>query len=205
MTRVVIHHMENSRSKRIVWLMEEIGAPYELRRYRRGPDLLAQADYRALHPFAHAPIVTDGDLVMIESGAIVEYILAHYGPGRLAPAPGCIEHARYLQWLHFAEGSAMANLTAEWIASKIAATATVPVLRVFAARNEEMMRYLDAELAQRPYLAGNGFTAADIMFEFPLEYWQHRMRRSLDQYPTIANYLRRITSRPAYAKASVVA
>jgi glutathione S-transferase len=192
-----IHHMERSRSKRIVWLMEELGVPYRLERYRRGPDLLAQSDYRALHPFAHAPVVTDGDLVLIESGAIVELLLERYGAGRLAPLPGTFERARYLQWLHFAEGSAMANQTAERIAA-----GGSPARQIFTTRNEEMLRYLDAELSTRPYLAGADFTAADIMMEFPLAYGERVLGRSLVPYPNVVAFHRRIASRPAFARAT---
>ncbi len=198
---ITIHHLENSRSQRIVWLLEELDEPYELKRYRRGPDLLAQADYRALHPFAHAPVVTDGDLTLVESGAIVEWLLARYGAGRLVPTPGSVEHARYLQWLHIAEGTAMANLTAEWIAERISGADDSPLRRVFAARNDEMLRYLDAELSSRPYLAGAGFTAADIMLDYPLVYGERRVGRRLEAYPNIAAFRGRLTSRPAYQRA----
>ncbi len=117
---ITLHHLNNSRSQRILWLMEELGLPYEIQRYQRDPKtMLAPPSLRAVHPLGKSPVITDGELTLAESGAIIDYLVGRYGAGRLAPAAGTPEHLRYTYWLHYAEGSAMPPLLLKLVFDKI--------------------------------------------------------------------------------------
>jgi glutathione S-transferase len=214
MAAITVHHLNNSRSQRVLWLLEELGQDYEVKRYERDPETMrAPAELREIHPLGKSPIVTDGDLVLAETGAIVEYLVDKYGGGKLAPAPGTPERLRYTYWLHYAEGSAMSPLLlklifgrmetapapffirpiARAIARKVQATVVDPQLKLH-------LDYLEGELAKAPWFVGDDFTAADIMMSFPLE--GAASRAGLDaSRPKLMDFLERIHARPAYKQA----
>lgn len=211
---IVVHHLNNSRSQRVLWLLEELGLEYEVRRYERDPrTMMAPSALKQVHPLGKSPVITDGPLTLAESGAIIEYLVSRYGAGRLAPPAGTLEYTRYIYWLHYAEGSVMPPLLMRLvfnriangpvpffikpIARKIAATAdrtiVAPQLKVH-------LDYLEGELGNSDWFAGREFTAADIQVSFPLE--AARSRAGLDaSRPRLMNFLDRIHARPAYLKA----
>jgi glutathione S-transferase len=197
---IVIHHLAISQSDRIAWLCEELGVPYEIKHYAREPRTnLAPADYRALTPFGAAPVITDGDLVLGESAAIVEYIIATHGVGRLTVGPGAANYTDYLFWFHFANGSLMPSAMMDMIAHLFAAKmGPLPDLR---ARLDRAYEQLEARLGQVSYLAGDEFTAADILSVFPLTTMRMFAPRDLAPYPSIRAYLARIGERPAFQRA----
>ncbi|GLT00959.1 glutathione S-transferase [Sphingobium jiangsuense] len=198
---VTVHHLSVSQSDRIVWLCEELELPYELKIYPRDPDTnLAPADYRALHPFGTAPVITDGDLVLGESGAIIEYLCAKAG-GRLAVGPGAPNYPDYLFWLHFANGSLMPALMVDVLASMLGAEAEGGMAAMLRERTDRAYAMLEDRLGKAPYLAGEEFTAADIITLFPLTTMRQFMQRDLAPYPHIRAYLHRIGERPAYRRA----
>jgi glutathione S-transferase len=211
---ITVHHLENSRSQRVLWLLEELGLPYEVRRYARDPKtLLAPPELARVHPLGKSPVISDGDTTVAESGAIVEYLVDAHGDGRLKPAAGTPEQRRYTYWLHFAEGSAMPPLLMKLVFDKVR-SAKVPffvrpvvkgvadqVTRAFIAPNlERQFAFMESELAGRPWFAGASFSAADIQMSFPLEAAQ--ARGGLDtRYPRLTDWLARIHDRPAYQRA----
>jgi glutathione S-transferase len=170
---IIVHHLNNSRSQRIVWLLEDLGV-----RYQRDPEtMLAPAALRAVHPLGKSPVITDGNVTVAESGAIIEYLVGQYGQGRLVPPPGTPERLRYTYWLHFAEGSAMPPLLMKLVFDR-----------------------LESELADRDWFAGPEFTAADVQMSFPIEVAQ--ARGGLDaSRPRLMEFLRRIHARPCYRAA----
>lgn len=163
---LTVHHLGVSASERIVWLCEELEIPYELVRYDREPAGGAPAEYKALHPSGTAPVVTDGDITLAESGAVIDYIIAKYGQGRLALGPESPDFADYLFWLHYANGSFVPAVVNRIILSRVAGAADNPVAKAMGAREERAYAAIAARLAQAPYFAGNAFTAADIMMFF---------------------------------------
>lgn len=211
---LTVHHLENSRSQRILWLLEELELDYEIRRYRRDPlTKLAPPELRAVHPLGKSPVLTDGDTTVAESGAILEYVLERYGKGRLVPEAGTPERLRYTYWLHFAEGSAMPPLLMKLVFDKIESAPMPffikPVARAIS-RNvkglliepnlQRHLDYMEAELAAAEWFAGAPFTAADIQMSFPLE--ASRSRAGLDaSRPRLMRFLERIHARPAYRRA----
>ncbi len=211
---IVLHHLNNSRSQRVLWLLEELGLDYEIRRYQRDPKtMLAPESLRAVHPLGKAPIITDGSLTLAESGAILEYLVDRYGGGRLAPAVGTPERLRYTYWLHYAEGSAMPPLLLKLVFDRVE-TAPMPffakpIARAIAGRAKTSfiepqlalhLAYLEAELGKHRWFAGNEFTAADIQMSFPLE--AAEARAGLDaSRPKLTAFLDRIRARPAYRRA----
>jgi len=211
---VTVHHLNNSRSQRVLWLLEELGVPYEVKRYERDRNtLLAPASLLAVHPLGKSPVITDGNLTIAESGAIVEYLVGTYGGGRLIPPTGTPERLRYVYWLHYAEGSAMPPLLLKLIFDRVAA-APLPwpvsaVARRIAGRVQssfigpQIVRHLDfmeSELANRPWFAGGEFTAADVQMSFPLEAAASRAGLSTDR-PNLMSFLARIHGRDAYKRA----
>jgi glutathione S-transferase len=202
---ITVHHLSTSRSERIVWLMEELGLEYRLERHQREAGGAAPGPMKALHALGKAPLITDGDLVLAESGAIVEYIVRRHGAGRLAVAPEAPEFARYVYWMHFAEGSLMSLMLIALVLARVPEATESPVRARILERMKQMLAYVDAELAGREYFAGSAFTAADVMMVFPFT----TMRRFLDYdiapYANIAAWLERIAARPAYAKAMALA
>jgi glutathione S-transferase len=210
---ITVHHLENSRSHRVLWLLEELGVPYEIVRYERSrATLLAPPDLRRVHPLGRSPVITDDGTTLAESGAIVEYLLERYGDGRLVPRPGSPERLRYTYWMHYAEGSAMPLLLFKLIFDRIqAGTPGVlrPVAKLLLGRvNEAYLRpqlerhldYMDDELRRSMWFTGEEFTAADIQMSFPLE--TARQRAGLDRTrPRLWAFLERILQRPAYRAA----
>jgi glutathione S-transferase len=199
---LTVHHLGRSQSERIVWLCEELGLDYELKRYERDPvTRLAPPEYKALHPIGTAPVITDGDLVLGESGAIIEYIIAKYGGGGLARAAGHPQFAGYLYWLHFANGSFQALLHRTLTASRLELPPDHRVLRDLLARRERALDFLNRRLGESAYLAANELTAADIMMVFSLTTMRSFLPYDLKPYPHILGYLRRIGSREPYQRA----
>jgi len=198
---LTVHHLGISQSERIVWLCEELGIPYELKVHDRDPvTRMAPAAYKALHPLGTAPIITDGDLVLPESGAIMEYVIHTYGGGRLTVAPGQSGYADYLFWFHFANGGMMPNAMAGMLVSALDG-ASNPIAAFLVARSEAAYNLAEARLGQAPYFAGEEFTAADIIMGFPLTTMRAFVPQSLEKYPNIRAYLKRIGARPAYQAA----
>jgi glutathione S-transferase len=211
---IVVHHLNNSRSQRVLWLLEELGVPYEIRHYQRNPQtMLAPPELLAVHPLGKSPVISDGDLTLAESGAIIEYLATRYGEGRLLPPAGSPERLRYTYWLHFAEGSAMpplllklvfrrvANAPAPFFVRPIARAISNRVLSTFVEPQiKRQLDYMEGELGKTTWFAGDNFSAADIQMSFPLE--AAAARGGLDaSYPKLSAYLQRIHARPAYQKA----
>jgi glutathione S-transferase len=211
---IIVHHLNNSRSQRVLWLLEELGLEYEIRRYERDPKtMLAPDSLREVHPLGKSPVITDGPLTLAESGAIIEYLVDRYGNGRLAPAFDAPERLQYTYWLHYAEGSAMPPLLLSLIFDQIekqpmiffvrpiAQMITSQVKRSFIdAQISLHLNYLELELETRSWFAGSEFTAADIQMSFPLE--AAVARGNLDAgCPKLMNFLQHIHARPAYQRA----
>jgi len=200
--QLVIHHLGHSQSERIVWLCEELGIPYQLRRYRRDATTrLSPPELRALHPLGAAPLVEDGNLLLAESGAIVEYIIATRGDGRLRLDPGHPELAAFLYWFHFANGNLQAAIYRLMMVRRTGVPADHPVLASVQARFEGLLQFVDARLREATWLAGSEFTAADIMTVFSLTTMRLFHPFDLAPYPGIRAYLQRIGERPAYRRA----
>ncbi len=211
---IVVHHLNNSRSQRVLWLLEELGLEYEIRRYERDPKtMLAPASLRAVHPLGKSPVLTDGPLTLAESGAIIEYLIERYGNGRFAPAAGTPERLRYTYWLHYAEGSAMPPLLLKLVFDRVA-NGPVPffvkpvakaishrVLTTFVKPQIKLhLDFMEAELEKSRWFAGNEFSAADVQLSFPLE--AAAARAGLDATrPKLMAFLERIHARPAYQRA----
>jgi glutathione S-transferase len=197
---ITVHHLGTSQSERIVWLCEELGIPYELKTYQREPDGAAPAAYKALHPQGTAPIITDGSLAMAETGAIVEYILARHGRGRLVVDSQAPDFPDYLYWLHFGNGFFVPSAMMGIVASRIAGD-NKQAAQGFTGRLELAYRLSEERLGHVPYFAGAAFTAADIMMVFPLTTMRAATGRSLGASPNLRAYLKRIGARPAYQQA----
>jgi glutathione S-transferase len=199
---ITVHHLGVSQSERVVWLCEELAIPYNLRRYDRDPTTRqAPAAYKALHPMGTAPIITDGNLVLPESGAILEYLMAKYGNGRLEVGPDLPNFADYLFWFHFANGTMMPSEMSGIIFTMLQLK---PDDRLMAMRTERRARLhalVESRLGAVPYFAGDEFTAADIMMLFPLTTMRAFAPRDLSPFPHIRTYLKRIGERPAYQRA----
>ena len=202
---ITVYHLTSSRSERIVWLLEELGVDYQLEVFRREQTGAAPEAMRGIHALGRAPVIRDGDTVLAESGAIVEYIVHRYGSGRLSVAPEAAAYPRYLYWLHFAEGSLMSLLLIALVLSRVPdARESIAGKRV-AARMTQMLRFVDAEIANVPYFAGADFTAADVMMTFPFTTMRRYLDYDIAPYANIAAYVHRIEARPAYRKAMVLA
>ena len=196
---LTVHHLGVSQSERIVWLCEELGIPYELKLYDRDPvTRLGPPEYKALHPLGTAPIITDGDLVLPESGAIIEYIIHRHGGGRLAVPPEAPNYADYLFWLHFANASMMTRHMMLLGATPDDASPRTQWVRERAKATWDLV---EQRLGEAPYFAGDAFTAADIIMLFPLTTMRAFTPIKLDDYPSIRAYLQRIGERPAYKRA----
>jgi len=207
---LTVHHLNNSRSQRVLWLLEELGVPYEIKLYQRdAKTMLAPPELRAIHPLGKSPVVTEGDLTLAETGAIVEWIVEQHGQGRLAPAPGSAEHVRWSYWLHYAEGSAMPPLLLKLVFGRLPAGAPAllrPVVNMIAARAQASFidpnlkahfDYWEAELGKSEWFAGPEFSAADVMMSFPVEAAADR-GGGLAGRPRLAAFLEKIHARPAY-------
>ncbi|WP_027801027.1 glutathione S-transferase family protein [Paraburkholderia dilworthii] len=209
---LTVHHLNNSRSQRVLWLLEELGVPYEIERYERDPQtLLAPPELRAVHPLGKSPVITDDGLTVAESGAIIEYLVEKYGHGRFAPKHGTPERLRYTYWLHYAEGSAMPPLLLKLIARRIASAPmpffAKPIARKIAATLQSSfidpqlklhLGYIEKQLETTGWFAGDEFTAADVQMSFPLE--AATARGGID-LPAVSAFLQRIHARPGYQRA----
>lgn len=199
---LVVHHLGKSQSERIPWLCEELGIPYELRRTARDPvSRLAPAEYKALHPIGAAPVITDGPLVLAESAAVMDYIIARHGGGRLALGPDHPDFADYLYWYHFANGTLQPAMGRMMILGRLELPADHPVLGAMRGRLDLALGLVEARLGTAAWLAGGEFTAADIMTVFSLTTMRLFLHFDLAPYPAILGYLRRIGERPAYRRA----
>jgi glutathione S-transferase len=210
---ITVHHLNNSRSQRILWMLEELGVHYEVKRYERDPaTMLAPAALKAVHPLGKSPVITDGDKVLAESGAIIEYLANSYGGGKWAPAPGTPERLHYSYFLHYAEGSLMPILLMKLVFARLPARMPAllrPVAHMISGGAEKVLiapqlanhlPFLEAELARRDWFAGDTISGADIQMSFPLE--AAATRAGLDsRYPKLLAFLDRIHARPAYKKA----
>jgi glutathione S-transferase len=212
---IVVHHLNNSRSQRVLWLLEEMGIDYEVKRYQRdAKTMLAPPELRAVHPLGKSPVITDGELTLAESGAIVEYLAGRYGGGKLVlPANGTSERLRYMYWMHYAEGSAMPPLLMKLIFDRIE-TAPMPffakpIAKAIAGKAKSSfigpqiklhLDYMESELGKHAWFTGNDFTAADIQMSFPLEAAAARGGLGAN-YPKLDAFLKRIHARPAYQRA----
>jgi glutathione S-transferase len=209
---IVVHHLNNSRSQRVLWLLEELGVPYEVKRYERDAQtMLAPPELLAVHPLGKSPVITDGDKTIAETGAIVEYLVETYGQGRLVPAAGTPERLRWTYWLHYAEGSAMPPLLLKLVFTALPARAPGllrGLVKAIAAKAQSgfvdpqlksHIDYWEAELAKAEWFAGPDFTAADIMMSFPLE--AGAARAGAASRPRVKAFLDRIHARPAYRQA----
>jgi glutathione S-transferase len=211
---ITVHHLNNSRSQRVLWLLEELDVDYRIVRYQRDPQsLLAPPELRGVHPLGKSPVISDGAATIAESGAIIEYLIGRYGNGRLIPSADTPERLRYTYWLHYAEGSAMPPLLLSLIfrrmpkapmpffarpivrglAEKVRTTFIDPQLKLH-------FDYMEDELTRDAWFAGNEFSAADIQMSFPIEAGQARDMVGAAR-PKLAEFLRRIHARPAYQRA----
>jgi len=198
---LTVHHLGKSQSERIVWLCEELEIPYELKRYTRDArTMLAPAEYKALHPIGAAPVITDGDLVLAESGAIVDYIMARYGKGRLTVGADDPAFAQFLYWFHFANGTLQAAMGRLMLLNRAKLADDNPVLAASRARVDRAFDLVDARAREADYLAG-AFTTADIMIGFSLTTMRYFQPYDLARCPNIIKYLARIAARPAYRRA----
>ena len=211
---LTVHHLNNSRSQRVLWLLEELGVPYEIKRYERDPKtMLAPPELRAVHPLGKSPVITDDGQTLAESGAIIEYLVDKYGQGRFAPAAGTPERLRYTYWMHYAEGSAMPPLLLKLVALRIASAPmpffAKPIARKIASTLQSSfidpqlklhLGYINKELGATGWFVGNDFTAADVQMSFPLE--AATARGGMEgQIPAVVDFLKRIHARPAYQRA----
>ena len=211
---ITVHHLNKSRSQRVLWLLEELGLPYEITKYQRDPaTMLAPPELQRVHPLGKTPVITDGDATVAESGAIVDYLVERYGNGRLVPAAGTPQRLRWTYWLHFAEGSAMPPLLLKLIFERIKVSPmpffAKPIARgiankVMAAMVDPNLKrqldFMEGELRQSEWFAGSEFSAADIQMSFPVE--AAAQRAGLDaSRPKLMAFLKRIHARPAYRRA----
>jgi glutathione S-transferase len=209
---LTVHHLNNSRSQRVLWLLEELGLPYEIVRYQRLPTMQAPRELAVIHPLGKSPVVTDGGNTIAESGAIIEYIVGNYGEGRLIPPPNTPERLRYTYWLHYAEGSAMPPLLMKLIFSLMPRRSPLllrPLVKKITGQAlatlvdpqlKQHMAFWETELNKSEWFAGNDFTAADIQMSFPLEAAASRAGLSA-HHPKALDFLKRIHARPAYQRA----
>lgn len=194
---LTVHHLNNSRSQRILWLLEELGAPYEIVKYQRmSPVPFAPPELKAVHPLGKSPVIEDDGRVIAESGAIVDYLIETYGKGKFRPAQGSAEYWDYVQWLHFAEGSAMLPLLMALYTGMLG-DAAAPLRPRVDSEIANHLGFMEARLGSRDFFVGNTLTGADIMLVFVVEAAGDR----LAPYPGLIKYRDRMQSRPAYKRA----
>lgn len=210
---ITVHHLNNSRSQRILWLLEELGLEYDIKRYERNPEtMLAPESLRQVHPLGKSPVITDDGLTLAESGAIVEYLVDRYGNSRLVPAPNTPERLRYTYWLHYAEGSAMPPLLLNLVFNQVEQKTPFflrPIAGAIAGRAQSSfiqpqialhLDYMESELNKAEWFVNDSFTAADIQLSFPLEEAATRAGLAASR-PKLMAFLERIHARPAYQRA----
>lgn len=196
---LVVHHLNDSRSQRILWLLEELGVPYEIKPYQRDSQTrLAPLELKQVHPLGKSPVITDGGKTVIESGAIIDYVIRRYGKGRMQPAPETAAYDEYVQWMHYAEGSAMLPLMLNLYAARLgdAAAALMPRIEGEIANH---LAYIDGALKGRQFLVGDTLSGADIQMSFVGEVAGAFGKRA--QYPNLEAWTKRLHERPAYKKA----
>ena len=211
---IIVHHLNNSRSQRVLWLLEELGVAYEIRHYQRDPKtMLAPPELKRVHALGKSPVITDDELTLAESGAIIEYLAERYGDGRLLPPAGSPERRRCTYWLHYAEGSAMPPLLLKLVLNRVR-TAPAPffvkpiarsiadkVDRTFTDQQLKLhLDYLEGELGEHAWFVGDALSVADIQLSFPLEAFAARGGLG-SEYPHLGGFLKRIHARPAYRRA----
>jgi glutathione S-transferase len=211
---IVVHHLNNSRSQRVLWLLEELGLPYEIKHYQRdAKTMLAPPELRAVHPLGKSPVITDGVTTVAESGAIVEYLIDRYGQGRFKPEPGTPEQLRYTYWLHYAEGSLMPPLLMKLVFDEVEKAPMPffikPIAKAISGKVKsafispqitQHLDFMEAELGKALWFAGKEFTGADVQMSFPVE--AAAARGGLDaSRPKLMDFLKRIHARPAYKRA----
>ena len=211
---IVVHHLNNSRSQRVLWLLEELDLPFKVKHYQRdAKTLLAPPELRQVHPLGKSPVITVGDVTVAESGAIVEYLIDQYGQGHFKPEPGTPERLRYTYWLHYAEGSLMPPLLMKLVFDELEKAPmpffVKPIARAISGKVKsafispqirQHLDYMEAELGKTPWFAGKEFTGADIQMSFPLE--AAAARGGLDaSRPKLMDFLKRIHARSAYKRA----
>ena len=195
---ITVHHLNESRSQRILWLLEELGLPYEIRNYQRDATTnLAPPELEAVHPLGKSPVISDGDAVVAESGAIVDYIVRRHGDGRLAPDPATPAYDRYQEWLHYAEGSAMLPLMLNLYTMRLG-EASAPLRPRIDSEIDNHLGYVNKALAGKDYLLGD-FTAADVQMSFVGEVG--RVFGRLATLPNLEAWVNRLHARPAYKRA----
>ena len=200
---LTVHHLGVSQSERVVWLCEELELDYELKRYKRDPNALAPPELKALHPLGTAPIITDGQITLAETSAVVEYILTKYGQGRLQVKldDGEEKYADYLFWLHFANGTLQSSLSTRLYLARAQSSVDDPVVRVSTRKSDHAVKLVDERLERNQWLAGETFTAADVMTVFSLTTMRVGVGYGLEPYPNILRWLKKVGERPAYQRA----
>ena len=195
---LILHHLNDSRSQRILWLLEELGTPYEMKRYQRNATTrLAPPELEAVHPLGKSPVITDGDIKIAESGAIVDYIIRRYGNGKLMPAPGSADYETYNEWLHYSEGSAMLPLMLNLYVSRLK-EAAAPLQPRIDSEMANHLGYVNGALKGREFLVGKSFSGDDIQMSFVGE-----MAKAFDKlgpYPDLSAWLSRMHARPAFQR-----
>ena len=196
---IVVHHLNDSRSQRILWLLEELGIPYEIKPYQRDAQTrLAPPELKKVHPLGKSPVITDGNRTIIESGAIIDYLIRRHGGGRLQPAPETPAYDEYVQWMHYAEGSAMLPLMLNLYSMRLG-EAAAPLMPRIEDDIANHLGYIDSALKGRQFLVGDSLTGADIQMSFVGEVAGAFGKRA--QYPNLDAWTRRLHERPAYKKA----
>ncbi len=196
---LIVHHLNNSRSQRILWLLEEIGAPYEIKFYDRDPVTnLAPPELVAVHPLGKSPVLEDAGRIIIESAAIAEYVCDYHGGGNLMPQRGTDDHVRHLQWMHFAEGSAMTPILLRIYTARLG-DAAGPLEPRIAQQLDAHFSYMENEVSENGHFVGDNLSAADIMLSFPAEI--AIMQGMAPRYPKLANFVNKCHDRPAWRRA----
>lgn len=196
---IIVHHLNDSRSQRILWLLEELGLPYEIKHYQRDAQTrLAPPELKAIHPLGKSPVITDGAQVVIESGAIVDYLIRRHGKGRLQPDPATAAYDEYVQWLHFAEGSAMLPLMLKLYVGRLG-DAGAPLQPRIQSELANILGYLDHAVSRTPYLMGEALSGADIQMSFIGEL--AKVQGMTGPHPHLAAWVEKLQARPAYQKA----
>jgi len=196
---IIIYSLENSRSSRIKWLMEELGLPYEAKEFKREADFSAPEEFKKVTPLGRSPTIVDGDVVLFESGAILEYIIHKYGNGRLAVAPEDADYPLYIEWMHATEGTLMPQLFQPFMLARSGMDESSPAMMKAIETRSKILTYIDDALGMRPYIGGQAFSAADIMMLYPLQVMA-LVKIDISAYKNLDAYMKRITARPAFQK-----
>jgi glutathione S-transferase len=198
---IELHHLNNSRSQRVLWLLEELDVPYEIVGYQRDPvTILAPASLKAVHPLGKSPVIRDAGQVIAESGAIIEYLVERYGQDRFSPPRGTAAFERYRYWMHYAEGSLMTQVMLRLYLTRVGEAAATAMERVVA-NTKLHMDFVEAELGNDPFIVGKEFTAADVQMSFPFEVARTQGTFLSEQHPKLFAWLRSLQARPAYQAA----